>query len=60
MKFTFETRFLRLEFEFGYPRLEPKKYEVLPRKSCYRLHDRLMDGISSRLKHQNSHDTRSE
>jgi hypothetical protein len=49
MRFAFETRWLRFELEIGTPVLRPRKYVVLPRKTCFRVQENLRRGIAVRL-----------
>ena len=50
MRLAFEMRWLRFELEIGAPRLRPRKYQVLPRKTCFRVQENLRRAIAARLR----------
>jgi hypothetical protein len=49
MRITFEGRWLRFELELGTPCPPPRKYEVLPRRTCFRVREAIWRGVASRL-----------
>jgi hypothetical protein len=50
MRIAFEIRWMRFELEIGPSALNPRKYQVLPRQTCFRVQEKLRCGIAARLR----------
>ena len=49
MRIAFEGRWFRFELELGAPTLRLKKYQILPRRTCFQVQESLWRGIATRL-----------
>jgi hypothetical protein len=50
MRITFEGRWFHFDLEIGSAKWRPKKYEVLPKKSCSRVRDHLWRSVAKKLR----------